>query len=128
MPNDQSTSLPASRQCSKCDKFFPATQEYFFFEKRKQRLYAQCKVCWRAKGKAFQQANPEKSRNYTKKHRLNNLEAHRQADADRQRIRRVEKADLISTQRKSRYQTKMECAGLIYKPKEIPADYPHEES
>jgi 5-methylcytosine-specific restriction endonuclease McrA len=58
-------SIP-EKQCTKCGEKKPATTEYFYFEKRRQRLQACCIACSRIEGKErirkWRAEHPEEAR------------------------------------------------------------------
>lgn len=55
-----------TKRCTKCGQEFPATTEYFRWERRRQRLIARCWTCDREDGRErrrkWRQENPEEAR------------------------------------------------------------------
>lgn len=122
MLNTNSSLFPLTKQCSKCSEFFPATTEFFFMDKKRQRLYSQCKTCWGKKAKAWRGDNREKSRAYTTKWKENNLEANREADALLHRQKRLTQGDHVRAVARAYTQHTAEAAGRIYHPQGTPFD------
>lgn len=91
-----------TRQCTQCLTVFPETLEHFYFQRTRNRFDSVCKRCRGVQAKEWVQGNREKAREYTRRWRRDNLNMARAQNAAQQRRRRVEKATVISAQRKAR--------------------------
>src|SRR6266536_3444107 len=56
------------KRCSKCSEEKPATDEFFYRDKRRNSLYSYCKVCRYRQAREWVSENPEKNREYFRKH------------------------------------------------------------
>jgi len=67
------------KTCTKCDKEYPTTAEFFPPNKRvKGNLGSWCRKCIRTAIKIWREKNPKKCREYDKKHRQENKEKRRE--------------------------------------------------
>jgi 5-methylcytosine-specific restriction endonuclease McrA len=58
------------KTCSKCKETFPATEEFFrWHNKKKGKLYSQCRPCAKEAGRAYYEVNKEKIKEYSKAYR-----------------------------------------------------------
>src|SRR6266516_2808663 len=56
------------KRCTKCGEEKPATIEFFYRDKRRNSLYSYCKVCRYRQAREWVSENPEKNREYFRKH------------------------------------------------------------
>ena len=81
------------RTCSKCERTFPETTEYFVYGRTRKRFNCYCKQCANANNKKLRRLNPELSRYYTQKWE----EAHPEKNKERSHRRRARKYSLPAT-------------------------------
>lgn len=76
--SDHTPDLPL-KQCSKCGERYPATTEYFYFDKKKRdKLTCWCKVC----SKAYNAANRDRKKAYNAKYHAANRDRAKVRDAE----------------------------------------------
>ncbi len=63
--------------CTKCKTEHPATKEYFYFEKRRDRLHPWCRECCKKAATKRRQQNPDYQKEYRQTERAKEL--HRQS-------------------------------------------------
>lgn len=68
------------KQCSKCERFFPATPE--FFRRNGTGLRPDCKECKSREDKVYRQAHADKQRAYQKVYRQSHINERRAYDRD----------------------------------------------
>src|SRR6266852_2184662 len=74
---DDSPDLPLKR-CTQCENEYPPTPEFFYLHKGK--LMSQCKLCWKAKCKVYQDAHKEQHAEYERQYYLEHLEEYQVRD------------------------------------------------
>ena len=110
MPTIESTTYLPTKQCTKCHQAMSATSEYFFVQGKPERLIAQCKSCMAKKNKEWVQNNREKSRGYTKKHRLKHREALYKRSNEQRRKKHADNPEKLRIQARVRRSHNLDTA------------------